>query len=64
MNTCKSCGAPIVWAVTEEGKRIPLDGKPEKRFIVEDLPDKVRLVSTFQTHFVTCLDAAEHRKLQ
>lgn len=22
---CKSCGAPILWAITEAGKRMPLD---------------------------------------
>lgn len=26
--TCKSCGAKMMWAVTENGKRIPLDLDP------------------------------------
>lgn len=26
--TCVSCGAPILWAVTDKGKRIPLDLEP------------------------------------
>lgn len=25
---CRSCGAPIVWAVTKAGKRMPLDASP------------------------------------
>lgn len=25
---CRSCGAPIIWAITERGKRIPLDAEP------------------------------------
>lgn len=25
MSNCKSCRAPIVWAVFESGKRVPLD---------------------------------------
>lgn len=28
-STCRSCGAPIVWAVTEAtGARIPIDAEP------------------------------------
>jgi len=26
--TCSSCGAPITWALTLEGKRMPLDAHP------------------------------------
>lgn len=26
--SCRSCGAPIVWAVTRKGKRMPLDAEP------------------------------------
>lgn len=26
--SCKSCGAPVVWALTEGRKRIPLDAEP------------------------------------
>jgi hypothetical protein len=28
MSRCSSCGAPILWARTERGKRIPLDREP------------------------------------
>ena len=25
---CRSCGAPLLWALTERGRRIPLDRNP------------------------------------
>jgi hypothetical protein len=28
MSACRSCEAPIVWARTEHGKRMPLDRSP------------------------------------
>lgn len=28
MSACRSCSAPILWARTERGKRIPLDAEP------------------------------------
>lgn len=28
LSTCDSCGARILWGVTERGKRIPLDYEP------------------------------------
>ena len=28
MSTCKSCGARIIWCVTEQGKRMPVDRQP------------------------------------
>lgn len=31
MNTCRSCQARIVWAVTTAGKRMPLDAEPVER---------------------------------
>lgn len=27
-NECRSCGAPIRWAITEKGRRMPLDPDP------------------------------------
>lgn len=29
MTACRSCGAPIRWAVTVNGKRMPLDEQPD-----------------------------------
>ena len=63
---CASCKAEIVWALTESGKPIPLDEKPEQRFVITALPDgspgRARLKKTYQTHFVTCPNSKEHRK--
>ncbi len=64
---CKGCGAPIVWAVTEHGKRIPLN-KPEKRFLLfagTDTPhvrDRALMTDTYTSHFATCPKADEFRK--
>lgn len=27
-DTCRSCGAPITWVITEKGHRMPLDRDP------------------------------------
>lgn len=61
MNKCKSCGAPIVWAKSETGKAMPLDAKPEKRIVLDSL-GVGRVLDAFTSHFVTCPNAAQHRK--
>ena len=33
MSTCRSCGAEIIWAITEAGKRIPLEVKKGDKVI-------------------------------
>lgn len=86
MSTCRSCGAPVLWAVTPNSKAIPLNPEPvENGNLVldaphpmlgaggeghgtgprlarppqlDDDPDGARYVS----HFVTCPNAALHRK--
>ena len=66
MSTCRSCGAEIVWAITEAGKRIPLDAEPERRFVLTtDLATNdqtARSTATYISHFATCPNAAEHRR--
>lgn len=70
--TCRSCGAFILFAFTAKGNRIPLDYEPvaggnvrlvEKGPIYEALvvtpdPDEVLYVS----HFATCPDSDQWRK--
>jgi hypothetical protein len=60
---CRSCGAEIIWARTKKGKPIPLDRSPTMtRYVREGTSDLVVQRTTYQTHFITCPNAAEHRK--
>lgn len=41
---CRSCGAPIIWTITERGKRMPVDAEPRNTgFPAGDPPGNVRL---------------------
>lgn len=62
---CRSCHAPIVWAETEAGKRIPLDEKPATVFQLQAValgPPKAVPVRAHVSHFATCPHADEWRK--
>lgn len=68
---CKSCRAEIIWAITENGKRIPLDAEPAERptgvFTVVERGGETYAIPTsrdpvFITHFATCAFADQHRK--
>lgn len=66
MAKCRGCNAEILWAVTQGGKRIPLDAKSEKRFFVKTLargtdPTVVVLGDTYLSHFATCPKAEDFR---
>lgn len=77
MNKCHSCGAPIRWAVTEYGRRIPLDPTPTDAGNIH-LYDGVAYVMEMRgqaiiehraqgdvlyvAHFATCPHADQHRK--
>ncbi len=66
-SVCNGCGASLIWAVTERGKRIPLN-KPEKRFILVFVRNlhgdyyEARMRETYASHFNTCPKADEFRK--
>ncbi len=75
MSTCLSCHAPIVWALTASGKRLPVDPDPVAEgnlAIGPEDPPRVRYLSKSDTvctsewrgvsHFATCPDAKLHRK--
>lgn len=71
MSRCRSCNAEIVWAITENGKRMPFDAEPAERptglfKLVNDGPDVLaRSVAgepVYLSHFVTCPNADEHRR--
>lgn len=72
MSQCRSCGADIVWALTTNGKRMPVDAEPSAEGnirlrnagghvfadVVAPLShDRLRL-----SHFATCPSFAKHRR--
>lgn len=71
---CKGCGRPMVWAVTADGKRIPLDPKPAIYMVVAEpgggdhvcqrakVPAEVtdgKEALFMVTHFATCPKASQ-----
>lgn len=72
--TCRSCGAAIVWALTQTEKRMPVDAAPSARgnlVLSNDADGKLRVRNAgdddptdqrHTSHFVTCPAAAEHRR--
>lgn len=75
MARCRSCGAGVVWALTEAERWMPIDlNKPEndgnlvlyrqggvQRVRSARLPDD-QLRPRHTSHFVTCPNADHHRK--
>ncbi len=65
--TCSSCGASILWTVTEAGRRMPVDATPAGKVTVlvknphdENTPiSKVR--DHYLSHFINCPNSAAHR---
>lgn len=66
MASCSTCGAEIIWATSERGRPMPLDAKPEKRILLEQNGKATiaRVVDTYVSHFVTCPQRDEHRRLR
>jgi hypothetical protein len=74
MTRCRSCQAPMLWARTEKGRRIPLDVEPYagddprglfvlRAGVAVAVPagafeDEPR----YRSHFATCPDASAHRR--
>lgn len=72
---CKSCGLVIVYALTENGKRMPVDEHPtgdDGNLVLIRRAGKVMVVPYDEkkhagwarrvSHFASCAFAAEHRK--
>lgn len=55
---CKKCGAYILWVDTQNGKRMPLDKEPERRYVLQSATVNQRMMATqrntFTCHFDTC----------
>ncbi|HSS11799.1 MAG TPA: hypothetical protein VLL25_18065 [Acidimicrobiales bacterium] len=78
MAKCRSCRARIVWAVTENGKRIPLDeqttseGNLERTGQLDDGTPIVRFLALHEaipthpdryvSHFASCPDSGKWRR--
>ena len=74
MNTCRSCGAPILWRETHAGRRMPIDPEPvaDGNVVIEgDIAEVLKAehlarlggdVPRYRSHFATCPQAAEHRR--
>ena len=76
MSNCRTCGAAIRWARTEKDDAIPVDPEPhpEGNLILEEDPESFmprarvhrplfdKETTLHRSHFVTCPDAAKHRK--
>lgn len=60
MSACKYCGAEIIWCETSAGKLMPLDAKPELRWVLTakaghgDGTRQARSAETHTNHFDTC----------
>lgn len=75
MSTCRSCGAEILWAITEKGKPMPLDAAPVEAADARQglfeiahtgegtfaIPSRP-VPARFVSHFATCPNADSHRK--
>lgn len=68
---CSSCGAAIVWAVTERGRRMPLDAGPVAEpvgFILRREHEgatglrAIPAQPVYRSHFASCPDADRHRR--
>ncbi len=70
---CRTCRAPIIFAVTDRGRRIPLDpvrvpdGNMEVS-VADDGTLRAFVVkpgsapTLYKTHFATCPNSAQHRR--
>lgn len=71
---CRSCGAAVVWAVTDAGKRMPIDPEPvvvgnlildqrDGQYRVRSAPPVATpLPKRWVSHFATCPQADKWRR--
>ena len=71
VTTCRTCGHQIFWAVTTNGRRMPIDAEPRAEGNVVLLGGKAHVIANadqtpeelprYVSHFATCKDADQHR---
>lgn len=68
-DTCRDCGASVLWCVTESGNRMPVDAKPIKKVMVLKInpqdrngPPLAKFVDQYESHFAHCSAADARRK--
>lgn len=54
---CSTCGAPIVWLVTEKGAKMPCD--PAVRMVITS---EGKCIRGRESHYATCRDGDLHRR--
>jgi hypothetical protein len=59
---CRVCGANILWVVTASNQAIPVNAKPDKRFILvrKGGYHEARVIDSYVIHYVTCPKSAEY----
>lgn len=68
MSRCRSSGAEVLWVETASGKLMPLDAKPERRFVLGEKAGHgdgtrvARMTETYTSHFATCGQADSWRR--
>ena len=67
MSSCRTCRAPLVWAYTETGKRMPFDAHPAEdgSWVIRNgtaAYDPFARGPRYRPHFATCPDADQHRR--
>lgn len=59
-STCQACGAPIKWIVTKKGKKMPVDLKARRFYVITNgMPVQMQ---GHEPHFATCPYADRFRK--
>jgi hypothetical protein len=67
-SVCRSCGQRILWALTTEGKRMPLDAQVAMNGNLILDGEQVRYATPadtgprYQSHFASCPDSGGWRK--
>lgn len=71
---CRTCGASIIWCVTDKNQRMPVDAEPAENgnllisleggqyFVTAGRSEHSDGEPLYTSHFATCVNAAQHRK--